>query len=110
MKESPLWQVVVTWVLTIYANLIFVVLWLGFVAALAVNTAWLDILWDWVQALPPVPELIVWLLLLPVMVGLWIWESTWALIWRIIGFAGIIAWTLVAISNLPKIFLMRVKR
>ena len=110
MKESPLWEFVLTWVLTIYANLIFVVLWVGFIAALIVDREYLDMFWAWVQAQPPGLKVFIWLMLLPIMVGLWIWESSWPTLGRVLGLAGIVAWTLVAALNLPRAFRMKYKR
>ena len=49
--------------------------------------------------MPPVAEIIVWVLVLPIMVGLWIWESSWPALVRLLGFAGIVAWTLLAVSS-----------
>ena len=109
MKKPAVWEVIATWALTIYANLIFVVLWVGFITALIVDQARLDALWAWVQALPPVQRAIVWLLLLPITTLLWIWESSWPPIWRVLGFAGIIAWTLVAAVNIPKALRMKIE-
>jgi hypothetical protein len=110
MKEGSFWEVVLTWVLTIYANLIFVVLWVGFAAALIVDRTWLDMIWYSVQSQPIGPRIVIWVLLLPIMVGLWIWESSWPTLGRWLGFFGIFAWTLVASSNLPKVFRKKPKR
>ena len=90
--------------MSIYANVIFVVLWVGFVVALIVDREWLDVLWNWAQALPLVPRIIVWLVFLPIMVGLWIWESSWPVFGRLVGFAGIAAWTGVAMFNFYRTF------
>jgi hypothetical protein len=90
--------------MTIYANLIFVVLWVGFILALVVNREWLDELWGWAQALPLIPNIIVWILFLPIMVGLWIWESSWPTLGRSMGLAAIIGWTLLAVSSIFKHF------
>jgi hypothetical protein len=90
--------------MSIYANVIFVVLWIGFVTALAVNRELLDVLWNWVQALPMAPKIIVWVMILPIMVGLWVWESSWPVLGGLLGFAGIFAWTLLAVSSLYKAF------
>jgi hypothetical protein len=90
--------------MSIYANVIFVVLWVGFVIALVVNQEGLDLLWNWVQALPSVAEIIVWVFFLPIMVGLWIWESSWTALIRLVGFTGIVAWTLLAVSSLSRAF------
>jgi len=105
MRDSSLfWDVTLPRSMTIYANAVFVVLWVGFFIALAMNREWLDALWSWVQALPLVPKIIVWVLFLPVMVGLWIWESSWPTLGRLVGLTCIIGWTLLAVSSIYKHF------
>ena len=104
MRDSLFWDVIVPRVMGTYANLIFLVLWVGIITALLVNLEWLDMLWNWAQALPIVPRIIVWVLFLPIMVGLWIWESTWPILGRLVGFAGIVAWTLLAAYSLIRDF------
>ena len=104
MEASKFWDVTVPRVMTIYANAVFVVLWVGFIIALAANREWLDVVWNWVQALPMIPKIIVWVLLLPIMVGLWIWESSWSTFWRWVGLVGIVGWTLLAVSSIFKYF------
>ena len=99
MRDSSFWSVPVSRVLSTYAIVIFAVLWVGFAIALAVNREWLDVLWNWVRALPLVAEIIVWVLFLPGMVGLWIWESSWPALVRLLAFAGIVGWTLLAVSS-----------
>ena len=74
-------------------------LWVGFAIAQVVNREWLDLLWNWVRALPSVVEIIVWVLFLPIMAGLWIWESSWPALVRLLAFAGIVVWTLLAVSS-----------
>lgn len=90
--------------MTIYANLVFAILWVGFFIALAMNREWLDVLWNWAQALPLVPRIIVWVLFLPIMVGLWIWESSWPAPGRVAGLTSIVAWTLLAVYSIYKNF------
>jgi hypothetical protein len=102
MRNTSFWNDTAPLTLSIYAIVIFVVLWVGFAFALVVNQDWLDLLWSWVQSLPLVVEIIVWVLFLPIMVGLWIWESSWPALVRLLGFAGIVAWHLVAVSGLRK--------
>ena len=104
MRDTSFWNVTVPRVMSIYANVIFVVLWVAFVTALIVNRGWLDVLWNRVQALPSIPRIIVWLIFLPIMVGLWIWESSWPTLARSLGFIGIAVWTLLAVSSLIKAF------
>lgn len=105
MRDSSLfWDVTLPRTMTIYANLVFAILWVGFFIALAMNREWLGVLWNWVQALPLVPRIIVWVLFLPIMVGLWIWESSWPALGRAAGLASIIGWTLLAVSSIYKYF------
>ena len=104
MTDSSFWNDLVTKTLTIYANVIFVVLWVGFAIALIVNREWLDLLWNWAQALPLLPKIIIWVLFLPILVGLWIWESSWPVLGRLVGLAGIVGWTLLAVHGWFKTF------
>ena len=99
MNGSPFWNVTVPRVLSTYAIVIFAILWVGFAIALVVNREWLDLLWNWVRALPSVAEIIAWVFFLPIMVGLWIWESSWPALVRLLAFAGIVVWTLLAVSS-----------
>ena len=99
MTESSFWSVTVPRVLSTYAILILAIMWGGFAVALVVNLEWLDLLWNWVRALPSVAEIIVWVFFLPIMVGLWIWESSWPALVRLLAFAGIVVWTLLAVSS-----------
>lgn len=102
MRKASSWNDIISKSMSIYANLIFVVLWAGFVIAVVVNREWVDEIWVWAQALPSVAKIIVWVLFLPIMVGLWIWESSWPNVGRLIGFTAIVAWTLLAVYSLFK--------
>ena len=104
MKDSSFWNVIVPRAMGIYANLIFLVLWVGFAVALVVNRGWLDALWNWAQALPLALKITAWVIFTPIMTGLWIWESSWPALGRLAGFAGIVVWTLVAVSSLYHAF------
>ena len=79
--------------------MIFAILWIKFAISLAVNREWLDLLWNWVRVLPSVAEIIVWVFFLPIMVGLWIWESSWPALVSLLAFAGVVVWTLLAVSS-----------
>jgi hypothetical protein len=103
MRDSSFWSGTFSRALSIYAIVIFVVLWVGFAIALVVNREWLDLLWDWVRALPLVAEIIVWVLFLPIVVGLWTWESSWPDLVRLLAFAGLVGWTLVAVSSFLRV-------
>jgi hypothetical protein len=68
---------------------ILAILWLGFAAALVFNQAILDTVWQTLRGLPIVGQAVVWLLVLPVAAGLWIWESPWPLWIRLILVVGL---------------------
>jgi len=99
MRNSSLWSVAVPRLLSTYAIAIFAMLWVGFALALLVNREWFGLLWDSVRALPSLVEIIIWVLFLPIMAGLGIWESSWPAFARLLAFAGIIVWTLLAVSS-----------
>ena len=104
MKGSIFWEVTLPRLMNIYASTVFVLLWLGFFIALLVNRTWLDSLWNWVQGLPGVPRIIIWVVLTPAMTLLWVWQSPWSTLGKVTGYAGVIAWTLVAASSVYKAF------
>jgi len=74
--------------------LLFAALWVAFGAAVVWSQGSLDEAWAAVRALPLVVQVVVWLLLLPVMAGLWAWETTWPLIVRLVVVLGIAGWNL----------------
>jgi hypothetical protein len=99
MRDSSFWNVTVPRVLSTYAIVIFAMLWAGFAIALVVDREWLDLLWDWVRALPPAAEIVLWVSVLPIMTGLWIWESSWSTLVRLLALGGMVVWTLLAASS-----------
>ena len=103
MKESAFWKVTVPRILSTHAIVIFLVLWVGFAIALIVNREWLDLIWNWVRALPFVVEIIVWVLFLPIMAGLGVWESSWPTLVSLLAFVGIVVWTLLAVSSFVRV-------
>jgi hypothetical protein len=104
MRDAQSWNDAISKGMSLYAGLIFAVLWVGFLIALLANREWLNQVWSGVQALPPVPRLMVWVMLLPIMVGLWIYGAPWPTLGRLAGLAAIVAWTLLAVSSLYKAF------
>jgi len=65
------------------------ILWLGFAAALIFNQALLDIAWQMLRGLPLIVQGVVWLFVLPVAAGLWIWETSWPLWLRLVLVIGL---------------------
>jgi hypothetical protein len=80
----------------------FVVVWVGSAVALTGDAAFVDSAWQWLRGLPAPVEVVVWVVFLPIAVGMWIWESTWQ---PFVGFllaCGMVGWTLVAVSGLRR--------
>lgn len=73
---------------------VFALLWFAFGAAIVWREGTLDQTWARVQSLPLVVRALVWLLFLPVMVGLWIWERTWPRLVRLVLVLGLAFWNL----------------
>ncbi len=63
--------------------------WGVFAYLLLVASGGLTAAWEWVRSLPLLIQLVMWLLLLPWMLALWISQTPWAPAVRIILIAGI---------------------
>ena len=81
-------------IINIFAFVVLTLLWLAFAAALLFNRDTLDTTWQAFRSLPIVIQLVVGLLILPVISGLWIWETSWPLWLRLILVVGL-AWVTV---------------
>jgi hypothetical protein len=68
---------------------ILTLLWLGFAAALLFNQAILDQVWLSFRGMPFIVQALAGLLVLPVTVGLWIWETSWPLWLRLLLVIGL---------------------
>lgn len=69
--------------------LVFVVLWVAFAAALLLSQGSLDQTWEWIRGLPMVLQVVACFLFLPVVAGLWIWETSWPLAVRLLLVGGL---------------------
>lgn len=74
--------------------IVFAFLWVAFGVGLVASQGSLDSAWQWVRDLPWLMEGLVWVLLLPVMIALWIWETSWALVLRLALVLALAGWTL----------------
>ena len=81
-------------IINILAFTVLTVLWLAFAAALLFNRELLDTTWQTFRGWPLIIQVVVGLLFLPVAAGLWIWETSWPLILRLVLVAGL-AWVTV---------------
>src|SRR5512146_2078109 len=69
-------------------------LWLGFLIVLFTNQQLLVSAWQAFAGWPLIFQMVVWLLGLPLVLGLWIWQMAWALWLRVILVLGL-AWVTV---------------
>jgi hypothetical protein len=79
-------------VFNFFVFILFTLLWLAFAAALLFRQETLTNIWQSIRSLPLLVQLIVWLLFLPVMLGLWIWQTRWSLWLRLVLVAGLAWW------------------
>lgn len=74
---------------------LFLLIWAAFGFALVASQGSLDQAWQAIRELPLMVQLVVWLLFLPVMIGLWVWEASgWNLLVRLILVIGVAGWNL----------------
>jgi hypothetical protein len=73
---------------------VFALIWIAFGAGLLLSQGSVDEVWATIRGLPLIVQAVVWLLFLPVMIGLWIWETTWPFIVRVVLIVGIAGWNL----------------
>ena len=83
-----------TLVFNVLVWLLFAVLWLAVLAALAFSPATVDELWRSWRQRPLVVQALIWLLFLPIMLGLWIWTRAWAPPIRLLLLLSIAVWNL----------------
>jgi hypothetical protein len=77
--------------ISIFAFAVLTALWLGFGAALLLNPELLDKAWRLFRSWNILLQLLVALLVLPVILGLWIWQTRWPIWLRVLLVAGL-AW------------------
>jgi hypothetical protein len=86
--------------ISLYALLVMAVLWIGFALAQSGNRELPTQAWEWLRSLPVVPQVVVWILILPLAVGLWASESDLGQVPRILVGLGLVAWTILAVIQL----------
>jgi ABC-type amino acid transport system permease subunit len=79
---------------------VFALIWVAFGIGLVVSQGSIDEAWHTIRGLPLLVQLVAWLLFLPVMAGLWVWETTWPLVVRLALVLSIAGWNLLVF--LPK--------
>ena len=81
-----------TSVFNVVVWLLFTVLWVAVVGALAFSPATLDEVWQAARRPAILIQAVVWLLFLPIMAGLWIWQRPWAAAIRLMLLLAIAVW------------------
>jgi hypothetical protein len=76
------------------AFIIFAAMWIGFAFAVFTDPGKLDDAWLWVRSLNIVAQLLLWLLFLPVLAAVWIWETAWPMLVRVTFVGGLALWSL----------------
>jgi len=76
---------------------VFAVLWAAFGIGLVASQGSLHEAWLWIRSLPLIVQGLVWLLFLPVTMGLFIWETTWPLVLRLVLVTGLAGWNLLVL-------------
>jgi hypothetical protein len=81
--------------------LVFTGLWVAFGAALIRDPRRLDAVWGRLRAMPLPVQAIAWLLLLPVLAGLWVWRTGWPRVARLAVIGGLAGWNLLVMVPRP---------
>ncbi len=89
-------------VLTWWSAVTFAVLWVGFVVLLIVDRDGIESLDEWLSDRPLPIRLVLWVLLLPIAVGLKAWTSSSPSI-RVAAFVGLVLWTVAAATSLVRL-------
>jgi hypothetical protein len=76
-------------IISIGSFAILTTLWLGFGAALIFNQSILDTVWQMFRGLPLLAQFAFGLLLLPLVPGLWIWQTPWPMWIRLLLVIGL---------------------
>lgn len=80
--------------INLFAFLALTLLWVGFAGALLFHPGTLDAVWQSFRGLPVFLQVIIGLLVLPIVLGLWIWESPWPTWLRLVLVIGLGAATI----------------
>lgn len=81
---------------------VFVALWVGLAWSLLVDPSLPDEAWAWLRGLDTAPQVVAWIAVLPIGVGLWAWTSSWPPLVLVLVGLGMVAWTLVAVAGVVR--------
>ncbi len=92
------------------AALTFAVLWLGLAYALVADAGLPDRAWAWLRGLEPAIQVVAWVALLPIAVGLWTWTSSWPAFVDWLVAIVLVGWTVAAVAGLRRVGRAGVRR
>ena len=69
-------------------------IWAAFAIAVIWSQGSLDQAWQTIRSWPLIGQIVAWILFLPVVFGLWAWETSWPLVVRLILVIGAAGWNL----------------
>ncbi|MEO5964440.1 MAG: hypothetical protein ABIR11_03160 [Candidatus Limnocylindrales bacterium] len=81
--------------------LVFVGLWVAFAVAIAREPDGIDAAWHRLRTMPLLVQAAAWLVLLPVLAGIWIWRTSWPTAARLTLVAGLAGWNLLVFLPTP---------
>jgi hypothetical protein len=81
--------------------LVFGAVWLAFGVVLVREPARIETAWRRLRSLPVVAQALAWLLLLPVLAGVWIWRTTWPRVARLTLVGSLAGWNLLMFLPRP---------
>ena len=73
---------------------VFAALWAAFAIGVIGSQSSVDEVWQTIGSWPLIIQVAAWIIVLPVMAGLWIWETTWPLVLRVVLVVGLAGWNL----------------
>ena len=76
------------------AFVVFAAMWVALAAGIIWNQGGVDAAWASIRELPLIVQGVLWLLFLPVTAGLWVWETSWPVIVRLVVVVGLAGWSL----------------
>lgn len=95
---------------SVYASLVFVLLWTFVAAAALTDGTLLADTWAWLTGLGTIAAILVWLAILPVAVFVWAWQTQLEPLWMTLVMFGLVVWTAVAFSGFLRMAWRRGRR
>ena len=97
-------------VFSVYALVIFVVLWLYIAAVAFTDGKLLTDTWTWLSGLDTIPAIIAWIAILPIAAWTWAWQADLQPVAMGLVMLGLLAWTALAVTGLVKTLRSRLAR